>query len=96
MTVLDLRPACAWGTIVVAGKDGVMDNRRRTPITATPTDGYELAIRFSRMVIKAAQPDAVLRDRARPDHAEDAASPIAVAQAVTTKFATNDHRRGSR
>ncbi len=77
-----------------------MDNWLPTLVTATPTEGYELAIKLSRMAIKATQPDAAVRDRLRPGYAEDADSLIAVAQVVATNFATiaaaNDHWRGSR
>lgn len=77
-----------------------MDNWLPTLITATPTEGYELAIKLSRMAIKATQPDAAMRDRLRPDYAEDADSLIAVAQVVATNFATiagaNNHWRGTR
>lgn len=77
-----------------------MDNWLPTLITATPTEGFELAVRLSRMAVKATQPDAAVRDRLRPDYAEDADSLIAVSQVVATNFATiaaaNDHWRGSR
>ena len=56
--------------------------------TATPADGYELALKLSRLTIKFTQPDAAVRDRLRPDYAEDADSLIAVSQVVATHFAT--------
>ena len=65
--------------------------------TATPADGYELALKLSRLTIKFTQPDAAVRDRLRPDYAEDADSLIAVSQVVATHFATvaaaNDYWR---
>lgn len=77
-----------------------MQNWLPTLIIATPTEGFELAIKLSRMAIKYSQPDAEVRDRLRPDYAQDADSLIAVLQVVTTNFATiavaNDHWRGSR
>ncbi len=77
-----------------------MENWLPTLITATPVEGFELAIKLSRMAIKYSQPDAALRDRLRPDYAEDADSLIGVSQVVATNFATiaaaNDHWRGSR
>lgn len=77
-----------------------MDNWLPTLITATPTEGFELAVKLSRMAIKATQPDAAVRDRLRPDYAEDAGALIAVSQVVATNFATiaaaNGHWRDSR
>lgn len=77
-----------------------MDNWLPTLITATPTEGFTLAIKLSRMAVKATQPDAAVRDQLRPDYAEDADSLIAASQVVATNFATiaaaNDHWRGAR
>ena len=77
-----------------------MDNWLPTLTTATPTEGFKIAIKLSRMAIKATQHDAATRDRLRPDYAEDADSLIAVSQVVATNFATiaaaNGHWRGSR
>lgn len=65
-----------------------MDKWLPTLIAATPTEGYELAIKLSRMAIKYTQPDAAMRDRMRPEYAEDVDSLIAVSQVVATNFAT--------
>lgn len=59
-----------------------------TLITQTPEQGYELAVKLSRVAIKLTQPDAEARDRMRPDYAEDADALIAVSQVVATHFAT--------
>lgn len=59
-----------------------------TLITATPEEGYSLAVKLSRMAVKLTQPDAAARDRMRPEYAEDAAMLIAVSQVVATHFAT--------
>ena len=59
-----------------------------TLITKTPTEGYDLAVKLSRMAIKLTQPDATVRDRLRPDYAEDSDALIAVSQVVATHFAT--------
>ena len=56
--------------------------------TATPEEGYDLAVKLSRVAVKLTQPDADVRDRLRPDYAEDANSLIAVSQVVATHFAT--------
>ena len=49
------------------------------------------------MAIKKTQPDAAVRDRLRPDYAEDADALIAVSAVVATHFATiaaaNNHWR---
>ncbi|MEO3408390.1 hexameric tyrosine-coordinated heme protein [Mucilaginibacter sp. CAU 1740] len=57
-------------------------------ITATAEEGRQLAIKLSRLIIKATQPDAALRERLRPIYAEDAAMLIAIGQTVATEFAT--------
>lgn len=59
-----------------------------TLITKTPEEGYNLAVKLSRMAIKLTQPDAAARDRMRPEYAEDAAALIAVSQVVAAHFAT--------
>ncbi|MFP7570093.1 hexameric tyrosine-coordinated heme protein [Marivita sp. S2033] len=59
-----------------------------TLITQTPQEGYELAVKLSRMTIKITQPDAEARERMRPEYAEDADSLISVSQVVATHFAT--------
>lgn len=66
-------------------------------ITKTPTEGYDLAVKLARMAVKLTQPDAAVRDRLRPDYAEDSDALIAVSQVVATHFATiataNNHWR---
>jgi len=59
-----------------------------TLITKTPEDGYNLAVKLSRMAIKLTQPDPEARERMRPAYAEDAQALIAVSQVVATHFAT--------
>ncbi len=56
--------------------------------TATPQEGYELAIKLSRMAIKYTQPSAEVRDKLRPEYGEDADALIAVSQVVATNFQT--------
>ena len=41
-----------------------------TLTTSTPEEGYNLAVKLSRMSIKLTQPDAELRDRMCPDKRE--------------------------
>ncbi|WP_099827540.1 hexameric tyrosine-coordinated heme protein [Oceaniglobus indicus] len=56
--------------------------------TATPEEGYELAVKLARVAVKMTQPDAAVRDRLRPVYAEDADALIASSQIVATHFAT--------
>lgn len=57
-------------------------------ITETPEEGRHLAIKISRLIIKATQPDAEVRERLRPTYANDAAMLIAIGQTVALEFAT--------
>ena len=57
-------------------------------ITKTPEEGRQLAIKMSRLIIKATQPDAAVRERLRSVYAEDAAMLIAIGQTVAVEFAT--------
>ena len=57
-------------------------------ITATPEEGRALAIKMSRFVIKATQPDEAARNRLRDVYANDAGMLLQVGQIVATEFAT--------
>ncbi|WP_372839887.1 hexameric tyrosine-coordinated heme protein [Phaeovulum sp.] len=65
--------------------------------TATPEEGYALAVKMARVAIKMTQPDAEVRDKLRPIYAESADALIASSQVVATHFATvaaaNDYWR---
>lgn len=65
--------------------------------TATPQEGYDLAVKLARVAVKLTQPDAAVRERLRPEYAEDSDALIAVSQVVATHFATvaaaNDYWR---
>ncbi len=65
--------------------------------TVTPEEGYDLAVKLSRVAVKLTQPDADVRDRLRPEYAENSDALIAVSQVVATHFATvaaaNDYWR---
>lgn len=56
--------------------------------TDTPEDGYELAIKLSRMAVKKTQPDEAARARMRPDYANNADSLTQVSLVVATNFQT--------
>lgn len=65
-----------------------MDTWLPSLITKTPQDGYELAVKLSRVAVKLTQPDAAVRDKLRPEYAGDSDALIAVSQVVATNFAT--------
>ncbi|MBP9951438.1 MAG: hexameric tyrosine-coordinated heme protein [Cypionkella sp.] len=65
-----------------------MDNWLPSLITATPSEGFDLAIKLSRIAVKKTQPDAAVRERLRPDYAEDSSALIASSHVVATNFAT--------
>ncbi|HMU13563.1 MAG: hexameric tyrosine-coordinated heme protein [Bacteroidetes bacterium] len=57
-------------------------------ITATPQEGYELAIKLSRMGVKYTQPSAEVRDKLRADYANNADSLTAASQVIAINFQT--------
>ncbi|MBT2129729.1 hexameric tyrosine-coordinated heme protein [Aliiroseovarius lamellibrachiae] len=59
-----------------------------TLITATPEEGYDLAIKLSRMAVKKTQPDDDARTKMRPDYANSADSLTQVSGVVATNFQT--------
>jgi len=59
-----------------------------TLMTATPEEGYALAVKMARVAIKMPQPDAEVRDKLRPVYAENADALIASSQVVAPHFAT--------
>lgn len=67
--------------------------------TATPQEGYDLAVKMARVAIKMTQPDAEVREKLRPIYAEDADALIASSQVVATHLATvaaaNDYWKDS-
>lgn len=66
-------------------------------LTASPEEGRALAIKMARLTVKATQPDSDVREKLRPEYAQHAASLVAIAQVVSTEFATiaaaNDYWR---
>lgn len=59
-----------------------------TLVTETPEDGYDLAIKLSRMAVKKTQPDDAVRQRLRAEYEADVRALIAVSQTVAVNFAT--------
>lgn len=57
-------------------------------ITKTPQEGYELAIKMSRMGVKYTQPSAEVRDKLRPAYAENPDSLTAASQVIAIHFRT--------
>ena len=57
-------------------------------ITATPEDGYELAIKLSRMAVKKTQPDDAMRAKLRPVYAGNADSLTMASHVVAVNFQT--------
>lgn len=57
-------------------------------ITATPQEGFELAITLSRRGVKYTQPNADVLHRLRPEYAESAAGLTAASQVVAINFQT--------
>jgi len=64
------------------------DNWLPNLITQTPTQGYDLAVKLSRIAVKMTQPDADMRTKLRADYESDADALIAVSQVVATHFQT--------
>ncbi len=67
-------------------------------ITATPQEGFELAITLSRRGVKYTQPDVDVLKKLRPEYANSADSLTAASQVVAINFQTiaaaNDYWRG--
>lgn len=57
-------------------------------IAATPEEGRELAMKMARLVIKATQPDEVVRSKLREVYANDAMALLQAGQTVAVEFAT--------
>ncbi|MGO1434840.1 MAG: hexameric tyrosine-coordinated heme protein [Canibacter sp.] len=57
-------------------------------ITKTPEDGFQLAVKLSRMGVKTTQPDTEVLHRLRPEYAENADSLTAASQVVAVHFQT--------
>jgi len=59
-----------------------------TLITATPQEGFELAITLSRRGVRYTQPDPEVLHRLRPEYAEDAGELTAASQVIAINFQT--------
>ncbi len=56
--------------------------------TKTPQQGFELAIKLSRMGVKSTQPDMDVLQKLRPDYANDASGLTAASQVIALNFQT--------
>ncbi|MDY0749056.1 hexameric tyrosine-coordinated heme protein [Paucibacter sp. R3-3] len=69
-----------------------------TLITATVEEGRQLAMKMARLVVKATQPDAEVREQLRAVYAKDASLLIQISLVTATEFATiaaaNNYWRG--
>ena len=59
-----------------------------TLITATPQEGFELAITLSRRGVKYTQPDSEVLHKLRPEYSNDAHELTAASQVIATNFQT--------
>lgn len=57
-------------------------------LTKTPQEGFELAIKLSRMGVKSTQPDMDVLKKLRPDYANDASGLTAASQVIALNFQT--------
>ena len=57
-------------------------------LTSGPQEGFELAIKLSRMGVKYTQPSGEVRDRLRTDYADNADSLTAASQVIAINFQT--------
>ncbi len=66
----------------------VYDEILPTLITETPIEGRELALKIARKTIAAIQPDEEIRNKLRPDYAQDTAKLMQASQIVAIEFQT--------
>ncbi|MBE0594854.1 MAG: hexameric tyrosine-coordinated heme protein [Gemmatimonadales bacterium] len=64
------------------------DNWLPSLVTATPQEGFELAITLSRRGVKYTQPDADTLKKLRPEYANSAEALTAASQVVAINFQT--------
>ncbi|WP_201861237.1 hexameric tyrosine-coordinated heme protein [Microvirga soli] len=66
-------------------------------VTGTPQEGFDLAVKLSRMGVKLTQPSDQVRDKLRAAYEQDSAQLIAISQVIAIHFQTiaaaNNHWR---
>ena len=65
-----------------------MDSWLPSLIVGTPEQGFDLAIKLSRIAVKKTQPSDEVRAKLRPAYEEDADALIAASQVVAINFQT--------
>ncbi|MGL4314852.1 MAG: hexameric tyrosine-coordinated heme protein [Sphingomonas sp.] len=65
-----------------------MDTMLPTLITATPDEGFQLAVKLARLGIRTTQPDDAVRARLRPVYSESTADLIASSHVIAVHFQT--------
>lgn len=82
MTCLFL--ACTAGTPAIAADETWLPSLT----TATPQEGFALAVKLSRMGVKTTQPDVAVLTKGREEYSKDADSLIAASQVIAIHFQT--------
>ena len=59
-----------------------------TLITKTPQEGFELAVKLSRMGVKSTQPDVEILKKLRPEYSNSADGLTAASQVIALNFQT--------
>ncbi len=59
-----------------------------TLITKTPQEGFELAVKLSRMGVKSTQPDVEILKKLRPEYANSADGLTAASQVIALNYQT--------
>jgi hypothetical protein len=65
-----------------------MDEKLSTLKTATPQEGFELAVKLARLAVKLTQPSEEILTQLRTAYAQDAAQLIAASHVVAVNFQT--------
>lgn len=82
MTCLFL--ACTAATPAIAADEAWLPSLT----TATPQEGFALAVKLSRMGVKTTQPDTAILKKGREEYSKDADSLIAASQVIAIHFQT--------
>jgi hypothetical protein len=82
--------AAALSTALVFGASGAVQaqNTDLNLITATPEEGFALAVKLSRKGVSVTQTSPEIRKKLRADYADDADDLIAVSQVIAIHFQT--------